>query len=135
MGAVRRRVRSLAAVAFHLLLGSILARLPRARGKERRTSVAEDLERLSPRHHEVLGLIAEGASNKEIAILLNISQHTVEGYVEDVLLVLGVPNRAAAGARWATDQASRGPIDPSSEHHPPNDPRRSAGPNGGLWRG
>ncbi len=93
-------------IAIPFALGSILALPPPPRREEGwRTNVAEDLERLSPRHHEVLALIAEGQSNKEIAILLNISQHTVKGYVEDILLVLGVPNRAGAGAIWATAQA------------------------------
>ena len=72
-------------------------------------SVDEKLKRLSARHLDVLGLIADGLANKAIATALGLSQHTVKGYIEDILLILGVPNRAAAGARWATEQAHRKP--------------------------
>ncbi len=56
------------------------------------------MERLSARHLDVLGLIADGLANKQIATALGITPATVKGYVEDILLALGVPNRAAAVA-------------------------------------
>ena len=68
-----------------------------------------DLERLTPRQRGVLSLLAEGHSNKEIAIALGLSQHTVKSYVEAILAMLAVPNRAAASARWANAQARREP--------------------------
>ena len=71
--------------------------------------MAEDLERLSARHLDVLGLIADGLANKQIATVLGISQSTVKGYVEDILLTLGVSNRAAAVALWGAELARREP--------------------------
>jgi DNA-binding NarL/FixJ family response regulator len=48
---------------------------------------------LSPRELEILTLIAEGLSNKEIAGRLNLSDGTVRNYISDMLLKLKVRDR------------------------------------------
>lgn len=48
---------------------------------------------LAPREMEVLTLIAEGLSNKEIAGRLNLSDGTVRNYVSDMLVKLDVRDR------------------------------------------
>ena len=53
---------------------------------------------LTPREREVLGLLAEGLTNREIADRLVLSEHTVHRHVSHVLGKLGVPSRAAAAA-------------------------------------
>ncbi len=53
---------------------------------------------LTPREREVLGLLAEGLTNREIAQRLVLSEHTVHRHVSHVLAKLGVPSRAAAAA-------------------------------------
>jgi ATP/maltotriose-dependent transcriptional regulator MalT len=58
------------------------------------------VEILSPREREVLGLIAEGMRNKDIASALFISQSTTKVHVRNVLAKLGVKNRAEAVARY-----------------------------------
>lgn len=50
----------------------------------------DSYELLSPREREVLQLIAEGKSNKEIATLLNISLHTVETHRMHILQKLNL---------------------------------------------
>lgn len=50
---------------------------------------------LSGRQMEVLGLIANGASNKEIARTLSISENTVKTYLKQIFLELGVNKRTA----------------------------------------
>lgn len=54
---------------------------------------------LSAREMEVLGLIAGGLSNKEIAARLNVSPNTVKTHVARVLEKLEVSRRTAALAR------------------------------------
>jgi ATP/maltotriose-dependent transcriptional regulator MalT len=53
---------------------------------------------LTARELEVLRLIAVGKSNREIASLLVISEHTVARHVQNIFRKLGVPSRTAAGA-------------------------------------
>jgi DNA-binding NarL/FixJ family response regulator len=47
---------------------------------------------------QVLSLIAEGKTNREIAEALFLSEGTVRNYVSSVLSKLGVSNRAEAAA-------------------------------------
>jgi ATP/maltotriose-dependent transcriptional regulator MalT len=58
---------------------------------------------LSKRELEVLRLLVDGCSNKEIATRLYVSQHTVASHVAHVLNKLGVESRTAA-ATWAMRQ-------------------------------
>jgi two-component system, NarL family, nitrate/nitrite response regulator NarL len=51
---------------------------------------------LTPRQAEVLGLVGRGLSNKMIGRRLGLSEHTVRGHVQGLLLALGVTRRAEA---------------------------------------
>jgi len=51
---------------------------------------------LNARQREVLGLVAEGLSNREIATRTHLSEYTVKGYVEEILERLGARNRVHA---------------------------------------
>jgi DNA-binding NarL/FixJ family response regulator len=53
---------------------------------------------LSPQEMQVLALIAEGKTNREIAEALFLSEGTVRNYVSSILSKLGVSNRAEAAA-------------------------------------
>jgi pimeloyl-ACP methyl ester carboxylesterase/DNA-binding CsgD family transcriptional regulator len=59
------------------------------------------LDELSAREKEVLGLVAQGLSDTQIAGRLVISPHTVHRHVANILAKLGLPTRAAAAARAA----------------------------------
>jgi len=53
---------------------------------------------LSPRELEVLRLLAAGKSNREIAGVLVISEHTVARHVQNIFGKLRISSRAAATA-------------------------------------
>lgn len=53
---------------------------------------------LSARESEILRLVAEGLSNKQIAARLTLSEHTVHRHVANILVKLRVSSRAAAAA-------------------------------------
>jgi pimeloyl-ACP methyl ester carboxylesterase/DNA-binding CsgD family transcriptional regulator len=53
---------------------------------------------LSPRETEVLGLIAAGLGNQDIAARLSISPHTVERHTANIFVKLGVRTRLEAAA-------------------------------------
>jgi ATP/maltotriose-dependent transcriptional regulator MalT len=56
---------------------------------------------LTRREREVLRLVAEGLSNRQIAERLVVSEHTVHRHVANILRKLGLPSRAAAAAHAA----------------------------------
>jgi len=56
--------------------------------------------RLSGREAEVLRLMTEGFTNREIALILKVSQHTVKSHVDHIFNKLGINNRTQA-AVWA----------------------------------
>jgi DNA-binding NarL/FixJ family response regulator len=60
------------------------------------------VEELTEREMEVLDLLAEGLANKQIALELSISEHTVKFHVSSIYTKLGATNRTEAvriGAR------------------------------------
>ena len=57
---------------------------------------AEDKETLSPREHEILGYVAKGASNKEIARALGLAESTVKIHVQHILRKLNLSSRVQA---------------------------------------
>ena len=63
------------------------------------TSIQVRAEPLSPRESEVLGLIAQGRSNKEIAKLLAITPETVKTHVKNIFIKFNVEKRAHAVSR------------------------------------
>jgi non-specific serine/threonine protein kinase len=56
---------------------------------------------LSPREREVVGLLAAGLTNAEIANRLVLSEHTVHRHVANILVKLGARSRAAAAVTAA----------------------------------
>ena len=56
----------------------------------------ELIERLTPRETEILEQLAQGLANKQIALELGISEHTVKFHVSSIYAKLGVTNRMEA---------------------------------------
>jgi DNA-binding NarL/FixJ family response regulator len=69
---------------------------------ERGRSVAEDAAALTDREIEVLRLVVEGLTARQIATRLVLSPRTVENHVQHLLRKLRLPNRAAL-VRWAIE--------------------------------
>ncbi|HEY8571844.1 response regulator transcription factor [Phenylobacterium sp.] len=74
-----------------LLIANLAERLPELQGAE--------AARLPPRQQQVLGLLAEGLTNKEIARRLAISPATVKIHVARLTTWLGAANRTDAAVR------------------------------------
>jgi LuxR family maltose regulon positive regulatory protein len=77
-----------------------------AAGRQRRVEALQARRgagALSAREHEVLGLVAKGRTNAEIAAALVLSEHTVHRHVANILAKLGCSSRAAAVARATED--------------------------------
>ena len=61
-----------------------------------RLAKREEFEPLTPRELEVLHELAKGLANKQIADVMNISQHTAKGYLKTILTKLHVADRTEA---------------------------------------
>jgi DNA-binding NarL/FixJ family response regulator len=57
------------------------------------------IEGLTPREMDILHAMALGLTNKEIGAALTLSEHTVKGYVKEVLAKLNARNRVEAISR------------------------------------
>ena len=58
-----------------------------------RSVAADKLSALTPREREIVRLIVGGASNKQVASALDISERTVKGHLSNVFQKLGVTDR------------------------------------------
>jgi DNA-binding NarL/FixJ family response regulator len=61
---------------------------------------ADDLSNLTPREHEILGLLSKGHPDKEIADALRISTWTVHGHLKKIFEKLGAHNRTDAVVKY-----------------------------------
>ena len=67
--------------------------------------MSEEIERLSPQEVVVLEGWAEGKLDKQFAVEMNLSVHTVRSYGTAIRSKLTVPTRAAATAALVRHQA------------------------------
>lgn len=74
--------------------------------------VTPPLTGLTPRELQVCALIAEGRSNKQIAVGLDLSLGTVKDHVHHILQKTGLPNRAAIASRFP-QTTTAGPVSES----------------------
>jgi len=95
---IRGALRGEAAIT-PVLAGYMLEEFRRL-SREHPAAASEPVETLTFREQEVLGLVATGATDKEIAEALNISLHTVKSHMRNILGKLHVNNRYEA-ARYA----------------------------------
>jgi DNA-binding NarL/FixJ family response regulator len=61
---------------------------------------------VSPRQEEVLGLIAAGLTDKEIASRLGLRQRTIRTHLERMYARHGIHNRAGAVSMWLRSQVA-----------------------------
>ena len=66
---------------------------------------------LSQREREVLSLVAQGWNNRDIAQDLSISQFTAKRHVQNILMKLDLPSRAAAAAVYGRSFANQGAVE------------------------
>ncbi|WP_150275957.1 response regulator [Paenibacillus tepidiphilus] len=66
-------------------------------------SPREEHEALTTREREILGCVSSGATNREIAVTLGISEHTVKNHLKNILHKLQLQNRTQL-TRYALEQ-------------------------------
>ncbi len=99
-----RRVSAGAMLLDPALAAGVVARVAEA-------TPASPLDGLTPRETEILSLIAEGLSNREIGARLFLAEKTVKNYVSGVLSKLGMQRRTQAAVlatEWMPKGSHRG---------------------------
>jgi DNA-binding NarL/FixJ family response regulator len=67
----------------------------------------DEMAQISPQEQRILNLIAQGKTNKEIAVELKLSHKTVKNYVSGILSKMSFRRRSEAAAFIARRSASR----------------------------
>jgi DNA-binding NarL/FixJ family response regulator len=71
--------------------------LPKVLAVVRQSATSQGQEEpVTERQREILRLVADGLSNREIAEFVHLSELTVKSYIEDLLKQLGARNRVHA---------------------------------------
>ncbi|MGY3528220.1 helix-turn-helix domain-containing protein [Bradyrhizobium sp. USDA 4452] len=84
-------------------------------------SAAEDLDFLTEREKEVLGLIYQGKSDHEMSRALNVSRNTVRNHISSLYRKIGV-NRRAAAILWVRERGITGEsLRRRRRRYPPSD--------------
>jgi PAS domain S-box-containing protein len=97
-----------AAEVLHQTAGELGRRAAELHNHPGRSRSKDDLTKLlTPRQIEILGLVAEGLSNAEIASRLYLGESTIKWHIRKILKALGVANRAQAVARYLSAPPGR----------------------------
>jgi PAS domain S-box-containing protein len=86
---------------------SIVEKLAALRQTSRAVSVGSDLDDLTARERDVLGLICEGQSDPQMSETLKLSRHTIRNHVSALFRKIGV-NRRSAAIIWARERGIAG---------------------------
>jgi DNA-binding NarL/FixJ family response regulator len=103
-----RTIRSVAGGAHVLppqMTGSLFSEIARAAVARGEPEVLESV-RMTPREREVIELISEGCSNKEIAGRLEIATHTVKSHVRNIMEKLALHTRLQIAAYAHRDESA-----------------------------
>jgi two-component system nitrate/nitrite response regulator NarL len=88
------------AEAIRTVVGGSRYISPSMRAKVIETSLFVERTSLTARELEVIGLVAEGLSNKHIGRRLNLQEKTIKHHMTEILSKLGASNRTEAAIRW-----------------------------------
>src|SRR5947199_409758 len=97
-----------AAYAGEVHLDPAVARLLAQRMRAKKSGADEPVEPLTDREKDVMSLLGQGMSNKEIGSALFITERTARTYVSNILGKLGLASRTQA-ALWAVEHKLAAP--------------------------
>jgi DNA-binding CsgD family transcriptional regulator len=89
---------------------TIVEKLKTLRQATPQPAVSSELDLLTDREREVLGLICEGRSDADMGKVLRLSQNTVRNHIASLYRKIGV-NRRGAAIIWARERGITGELD------------------------
>lgn len=96
------------------LTGSLFSQIVENAINGSRPSVIIDSVRMTKREKQVIELIAEGYTNKEIALKLHLSTHTVKSHVHNILEKLSLNTRVQIAKHVHISESYKTAIDSTS---------------------
>lgn len=111
-----RRVANGEKVLPEQLTESLFSQIVHHAMRSRQTRLINQAVRMTQREREVVALVSEGLTNKEIASRLNVSLHTVKSHIHNVLEKLSLRSRVQI-ARLVHDRADHASTADQSRHH------------------
>ncbi|MER6474622.1 response regulator transcription factor [Streptomyces collinus] len=113
--------------------------MARLRGEQQQEETPDDLPGLTEREREILALIGEGLTNRQIGRRLYLAEKTVKNHISRLLAKLGVERRVQAAVIAAKARDAGGlprPSEPRPSEARPFEPRtggpRTLGPRPGI---
>lgn len=91
----------------HLLRANLQLHEARVESAQKASLSVVETMAVSPRQREIMLLVASGLSDKEIAVRLEVSPHTVRTHLQRLYAQHGLRNRAEAAATWTRRRAER----------------------------
>jgi PAS domain S-box-containing protein len=86
---------------------TVVERLAGLRQNSRGTTSSASLKDLTEREEQILSLICDGCSDKEMSDRLNLSKHTIRNHIASLYGKIGV-NRRTAAVIWARERGFTG---------------------------
>ncbi len=97
------------AIATCVAGGTVMAGLDPLATVSSASTARQDEAGLSRRETEIMGLVAQGLNNAQLARQLFLSEKTVKNHINRIFTKLGVTSRAQAMAAWLGTDGSGGP--------------------------
>ena len=93
------------------LTGTLFSQIAESEKVEKKTSILNHLVRMTTREKQVIKLISDGLTNKEIAQELNVAVYTAKSHVHNILEKLSLTTRAQIAKYALLNESSKNPSD------------------------
>lgn len=93
------------------LTGALFSQIAESEKVEKKTSILNHLVRMTTREKQVIKLISDGLTNKEIAQELNVAVYTAKSHVHNILEKLSLTTRAQIAKYAHLNESSKNPSD------------------------
>ncbi len=91
------------------LIGSLFQKITESERTEKKTTLLNDLIRMTAREKQVMKLVSDGLTNKEIAQNLNVAIYTAKSHVHNILEKLSLSTRAQIAKYVLLNESSKNP--------------------------
>lgn len=96
------------------LMGSLFFQITESERSEKKTTLLNHMVRMTSREKQVMKLVSDGLTNKEIAQELNVALYTAKSHVHNILEKLSLSTRSQIAKYALLNESSNNPNDTTS---------------------